>query len=49
MSRETVQLEYLDDGAIAIVRLNRPDALNALNPQLGDDFASVMGELEDRQ
>lgn len=49
MSRETVQLEYLDDGAIAVVRLNRPNALNALNPQLGDDFASVMGELEDRQ
>ncbi len=44
MTRETVELEYLD--AIAIIRLNRPKALNVLNPQLGDDYGDIIDELE---
>ena len=46
MTREAVQLEYLDDNSIALVRLNRPEALNALNPQLAKDFVSVVNELQ---
>ncbi|NMC07584.1 MAG: hypothetical protein GYA24_20390 [Candidatus Lokiarchaeota archaeon] len=42
---ETVDLEMLDDGAIAIVRLNRPSAMNALNMQLADDFMAVLDKL----
>lgn len=48
MPRETVLLEYVDDATIALVRLNRPQALNALNGQLAEDFLSVMNELEER-
>src|SRR5512139_712444 len=46
MTRETVLLDYVDGKAIAIVRLNRPPALNALNPQLAEDFVSVVNELQ---
>jgi 2-(1,2-epoxy-1,2-dihydrophenyl)acetyl-CoA isomerase len=46
MIRENVELEYLEN--IAIIRLNRPEALNALNPELGDDYGSVIDELEGR-
>jgi 2-(1,2-epoxy-1,2-dihydrophenyl)acetyl-CoA isomerase len=42
---ETVDLEIIDDGAIAIVRLNRPGAMNALNMQLADDFIAVLDKL----
>jgi len=46
MTRETVLLDYVDGKSIAIVRLNRPEALNALNPQLAEDFVSVVNELQ---
>jgi 2-(1,2-epoxy-1,2-dihydrophenyl)acetyl-CoA isomerase len=46
MTRETVLLDYVDGKNIAIVRLNRPAALNALNPQLAEDFVSVVNELQ---
>jgi 2-(1,2-epoxy-1,2-dihydrophenyl)acetyl-CoA isomerase len=42
---ETVNLETLDDGAIAIIRMNRPGAMNALNMQLADDFITVLDKL----
>lgn len=48
MTRNTVDLEYLDDASIAVIRLNRPQALNALNPELADDLSSVIDELEGR-
>jgi 2-(1,2-epoxy-1,2-dihydrophenyl)acetyl-CoA isomerase len=48
MTRETVQLNYWDAASIALIQLNRPTALNALNPQLADDFSSVIDELEGR-
>lgn len=46
MTRETVQVEYQDNNSIALMRLNRPAALNALNPQLAADFVSVVDELK---
>lgn len=46
MTRTTVQVEYLDGNSIALVRLNRPEALNALNPPLAEDFVSVVNELK---
>jgi len=46
MTQETVLLDYVDGKNIAIVRLNRPTALNALNPQLAEDFVSVVNELQ---
>jgi 2-(1,2-epoxy-1,2-dihydrophenyl)acetyl-CoA isomerase len=42
---ETVDLELVDDGAIAIIRMNRPGAMNALNMQLADDFITVLDKL----
>jgi len=45
MQREAVELAYLDDASIALVQLNRPQALNALDPRLADDFLSVIAEL----
>ena len=35
------------DGNIAVVTLNRPETLNALNPQLRDEMQSVCVELRD--
>lgn len=35
------------DGHIAVVTLNRPETLNALNPQLRDEMQSVCEELRD--
>ncbi|NNG07070.1 MAG: enoyl-CoA hydratase/isomerase family protein [Desulfobacteraceae bacterium] len=40
----TVDLEVIEQGKIALVGLNRPDALNALNTQ----FAADLGEVVDR-
>ena len=45
-------VEYETEGSIAVVRLNRPDRLNALNRQLQDElgeaFAAAEGAPEDR-
>ncbi len=42
---DTVDLELKDDGTVAIIRLNRPGAMNALNMQLADDFIAVLDKL----
>jgi 2-(1,2-epoxy-1,2-dihydrophenyl)acetyl-CoA isomerase len=42
----TVDLEVLEEGKVALVRLNRPDALNALNTQLAQDLANVVHQLD---
>jgi enoyl-CoA hydratase/carnithine racemase len=44
MELETVKLELQDDG-IGILTLNRPDKLNALSPQLTDDFNEILDHL----
>lgn len=42
---ETVEVEFVEDGTIAVIYLNRPDALNALNMQLAMDFGSVVDQV----
>ena len=39
-------VEVERDGAIAVVLLNRPDALNALSDELMDDLVARLGELD---
>jgi 2-(1,2-epoxy-1,2-dihydrophenyl)acetyl-CoA isomerase len=46
MSYETIQIEI--EGALALLRLNRPAALNALNVQMGREFLAAMDELRER-
>jgi len=46
MTRETVILERVEDGRIAVVRLNRPQARNALNLKLAEEFVATVEELE---
>lgn len=43
MSYETIQLEMLETG-VAVLTLNRPDALNALNVAMGNEFLSAINE-----
>jgi len=49
MSYETIDLEILDDGALAVVHLNRPQARNALDPRLARDFVLCMREIGGRE
>jgi 2-(1,2-epoxy-1,2-dihydrophenyl)acetyl-CoA isomerase len=41
----TVDLEVVEQGKIALVGLNRPDALNALNTQFAADLGEVVNKL----
>ena len=43
MTYETIQLEMHD--AVAVITLNRPESLNALNTQVGREFQSAVDEL----
>jgi 2-(1,2-epoxy-1,2-dihydrophenyl)acetyl-CoA isomerase len=43
MAYETIQLE-MREGAVAIITLNRPEALNALTPLVGNEFLSALNE-----
>ena len=45
MTLETLKLETGEDG-VAIVTLNRPEALNAFNKQLMDELTSVLDDLD---
>jgi 2-(1,2-epoxy-1,2-dihydrophenyl)acetyl-CoA isomerase len=47
MSYETLQLE-LRDPAVAIITLNRPNALNALTLELAREFTGAINELRER-
>ena len=46
MSYETIQLEMRD--AVGIVTLNRPDSLNALTSEVGQEFEKAVAELLER-
>lgn len=46
MSYETIQLEML--GAVGVITLNRPDALNALNVTMVQDFRAAICEVQGR-
>jgi len=45
MGAAYAELELASDGHVAIVTLNRPDKLNALNGALQDEICAVMAEL----
>ncbi|MEK6279836.1 MAG: enoyl-CoA hydratase-related protein [Acidobacteriota bacterium] len=45
MTYETIQLEMR--GAVAVLTLNRPEALNALNTQVGQEFQSAITEVRE--
>src|SRR2546427_13150740 len=44
MAYETITLDR--KGSIVIIRLNRPDKLNAMNAKLKEEVAEALGELE---
>src|SRR5918912_1875618 len=46
MGYETIQLEMRD--AVAVITLNRADALNALSPAMGREFRAAMSEARER-
>ena len=46
MSYETIQFEMR--GAVAVITLNRPDALNALTSEVGQEFKAAVKELSER-
>jgi 2-(1,2-epoxy-1,2-dihydrophenyl)acetyl-CoA isomerase len=43
MTFETIQLEML--GSIAVITLNRPEALNALNTRVGQEFKAAVDQI----
>lgn len=47
MAYETIQLEVREDG-VAVLTLNRPDALNALSVMMGTEFLSALDEARER-
>jgi len=47
MAYETIQLE-MRDPAVAVITLNRPDALNALTVEVGNEFLRAVGEARER-
>jgi 2-(1,2-epoxy-1,2-dihydrophenyl)acetyl-CoA isomerase len=46
MSYETIQLEM--HGDVAVITLNRPESLNALTSEVGQEFQSAVRELRER-
>jgi len=46
MSYETIQLEM--SGAVGVIKLNRPDSLNALTTEVGREFQGAVGEARER-
>lgn len=45
MKQDTVELELVEENSIAVVRLNRPNAMNAMNMQLATDFNAALDQL----
>ena len=46
MNYENIQLEL--NGAVGIITLNRPDSLNALTTEVGQDFQAAVSEVQER-
>ena len=46
MDYQTVLVETDTRNSVAMISLNRPDILNALNKQLSRDFTAAIGEVE---
>src|SRR5262245_35951843 len=46
MNYETIQLEMRD--AVCVLTLNRPERLNALNVQVGNEFKAAIAEAMER-
>lgn len=42
----TVTIENIEDGKVAVLYLNRPEAMNAVNPPLAKDFVAALQELD---
>ncbi|MBS4011144.1 MAG: enoyl-CoA hydratase/isomerase family protein, partial [Roseovarius sp.] len=47
MAYETIIVEIEDH--VALIKLNRPDALNALNAQLMSELAEALGEAQQNE
>ncbi|HME53229.1 MAG TPA: enoyl-CoA hydratase-related protein [Candidatus Lokiarchaeia archaeon] len=45
MKEDTVELELVEENSIAVIRLNRPNAMNAMNMQLATDFNAALDQL----
>lgn len=45
----TVHLEFVDEGAIAIITLNNPKRGNAMSPEMGDAFSTVVKQLRENE
>ena len=43
---QTISIENIEDGKVAVLYLNRPEAMNAVNPQLAKDFVAALQELD---
>jgi len=46
MKYETIEIEYIENKSIALLQLNRPEALNTLNFKLASDFVSAIEGIE---
>ena len=44
-SAQALQLEYLDEKAIAVITLNDPEHANAMSPEMGDAFSEAIREI----
>ena len=43
---QNITIEQIEDGRIAVLYFNRPEAMNAINPQLAADLAAALQELD---
>ena len=39
-------VDYETEGAVGIITINRPKALNALNPEVLDDLSAVLDQVD---
>jgi 2-(1,2-epoxy-1,2-dihydrophenyl)acetyl-CoA isomerase len=49
MNYETVKVDIIKEGSIALIYLNRPDAFNAVNPQIAGDLVAALKEVADNE